>query len=263
MDIAGSTILVTGVTGGIGQALVTDLADRGANLVVTGRRADALEQVAAPVGARSVLADLADPDDVSRLAAECADVDVLVANAALPSTGALLDYTPEQVDRALQVNLRAPIMLGRLLAPHMVEAGRGQLVFIGSMAGKAATAGSSLYNATKFGLRGFSLALRQDLHGTGVGVSIVQPGFVRDAGMFADSGAAPPPGMGTVSPAQVVEGVVRAIEKDLGEVNVAPVATRVLGAVAGQFPGVAEMVQRSGVGERSLQEIVRGQRDKR
>ncbi|MGW1893463.1 SDR family NAD(P)-dependent oxidoreductase [Streptomyces sp. NPDC002004] len=263
MRITGSTVLLTGVTGGIGRAIARGLADRGAKLVFTGRRPDALEQVAAEFGARAVAADLADADDVERLADACADVDVLIANAALPSSGDLLDYTPEQIDRALAVNLRAPVILARRLAPGMVDAGRGHIVLVGSISGKAATRSSSLYNATKFGLRGFALGFRQDLHGTGVGVSLVQPGFVRDAGMFAATGAKPPGGMRTVSPQRVAAGVLRAVERDLCEVNVAPPEMRLLSAIAGQFPGFAERVQRRAGAEGTIRQIVDAQRTSR
>ncbi|MGX7762417.1 SDR family NAD(P)-dependent oxidoreductase [Streptomyces angustmyceticus] len=263
MRIAGSTVLLTGAVGGLGQAIARDLAARGAELILSGRRADALEALAGELGARAVTADLADPDQVDHLAGAAADADIVIANAALPSTGDLLDYTPEQIDRALSVNLRAPVMLARALAPRMVEAGRGHIVLVGSISGKAATKYSSLYSAAKFGLRGFALSLRQDLHGTGVGVSLVQPGAVRDAGMFAATGATPPTGVRMVSPDQVVAGVVRAVERDLCEVNVAPVELKVLSAIAGQFPGLAEKAQRGSSAERTISEVVAAQKGKR
>src|SRR4029453_5378903 len=126
---------------------------------------------AAELGARAAAPDLADPEQVERLAAEAGAVDILVANAALPSSGQLLDYTMEQIDRSLAVNLRAPVALARLLAPAMVTAGRGHIVLVGSLSGKVASPETTLYTAAKFGLRGFAHGLRQDLHGTGVGVS--------------------------------------------------------------------------------------------
>ncbi|WP_330461504.1 SDR family NAD(P)-dependent oxidoreductase [Streptomyces sp. NBC_00820] len=263
MRIAGATVLLTGVTGGIGGALAAELSARGANLVLTGRRGDALAPLADRYGARTILADLADADDVSRLAEEAAGTDILVANAALPSSGDVLDYTPEQMDRALAVNLRAPAMLARLLAPGMVDAGRGHICFVGSLSGLAATKSASLYTATKFGLRGFSLAFRQDLHGTGVGVSIVQPGFVRDLGMFAATGSATPGGVRTVSPDQVVKGVTRAIERDVAEINVAPLELKFLTRIASQFPGFAERVQRMAGAEKTVDGIVAAQRPRR
>ncbi|MGH3310570.1 MAG: SDR family NAD(P)-dependent oxidoreductase [Streptomyces sp.] len=263
MRIAGSTVLLTGATGGVGHALARELKEKGAKLVLTGRRADALEPLAAEFDARTVTADLSDLDHVTRLAEECADTDILIANAGLPNSGDLLDYTPEQLDRALTVNLHAPVLLARLLAPRMVEAGRGHIAFVGSISGKATTRSASLYNATKFGLRGFALGFRQDLHGTGVGVSVVQPGFIRDAGMFAATGVTLPGGMRTVSPGQVASGVTRAVERDAAEINVAPVELRMLSAIAGQFPGFAEKVTRRTSADRTIGQIVKAQREKR
>ncbi|MFD5317626.1 SDR family NAD(P)-dependent oxidoreductase [Streptomyces sp. NPDC127098] len=263
MRIAGATVLVTGAAGGIGGALARRLAAGGAAVVVSGRRADALEPLAAELGARVVAADLADPEQVRRLARECGDVDVLVANAALPGTGDLLEYTPEQIDRALDVNLRAPVMLARLLAPRMVAAGRGHLVFVGSMSGKAATPLSSMYTASKFGLRGFAHGLRLDLRGSGVGVSLVQPGYVRDAGMFAAAGEPTPVSVPTVTPEQVAAAVVGAVEADRGEVNVAPLRLRLLCALAGQFPSLAERGGRRPRGGDVVRRIAEAQRDRR
>ena len=103
----------------------------------------------------------------------------------------------------LEVNLRAPIALARALAPAMISRGSGQMVFISSLAGKVAAPSSSIYSATKFGLRGFALGIREDLRPHGVGVSVVLPGFIRDAGMFADANVELPPGVGTRTPEQV------------------------------------------------------------
>ena len=126
----------------------------------------------------------------------------------------------------------------------MAARGRGHLVFIGSLSGKAATSGSSVYNATKFGLRGFAHGLRQDLHGTGVGVSIVLPGFVADAGMFAEAGAPQQRGVRTVPPGAVARGVLQAITRDRAEISVAPPELR-LGATIGSIaPALAAAVQR-------------------
>lgn len=244
MDLAGARVLLTGASGGIGRALAGALTAAGADLLASGRREAELTALVDEVGGRAVLADLSRREDVVRLLEQARDVDVLVANAALPAAGLLSHFTAEQVDRALEVNLRAPIAMAHALVPGMVERGRGALVFVSSLAGLTASKRASLYNATKFGLRGFGLGLRQDLHGTGVGVSVVLPGFVSEAGMFAESGATPPPGFGTRTPAQVAAAVIQAIAEDRGEVTVAPVLDRLSARLGGLAPGLAERVQR-------------------
>jgi short-subunit dehydrogenase len=237
-------VLVTGATGGIGRAIARAFASRGASLVLTGRRAEVLAGVAEETRGRALECDLANRSDVERLIAEAGSTDVLVANAALPASGSLLEYDQSGIDRALDVNLRSPIALARALAPGMVERGRGHVVFISSLQGRAATPNSSLYVATKFGLRGFALALREDLRGAGVGVSVVMPGFIRDAGMFADSGVRLPFGVGTRTPDQVAAAVISAIERNRAEVVVAPPALRVGAVLAGIAPELSAAVSR-------------------
>ncbi len=254
--------LLTGATGGIGEAIGRALAARGASVLLTGRRADRLAALADDIGGEINVVDLADRDAVLALAARADRIDLLVANAALPASGPATSFTVEEIDRALDVNLRAPIQLARALVPGMVERGRGHVVLVSSLNGKAATAGSAVYSATKFGLRGFAHGLRADLEGTGVGVSVVLPGLIRDAGMFHDSGVKPPRGVGTRTPEEVASAVVAAVEGDRAEVIVAPVAMRAGAAVAGLAPAVAQRLS----GRRSAsvaRDIAAGQRDKR
>jgi short-subunit dehydrogenase len=123
-------------------------------------------------------------------------------------------------------------------------------VFIGSLQSKAASAGASIYCATKFGLRGFALSLRAELAGSGVGVSIVEPGFVRGDGMYADTAIALPRGVGTRTPAQVAAAVARAIERDRGEVVVAPAALGIGAQIAAVAPGFAAWATRLAGGDR-------------
>jgi short-subunit dehydrogenase len=190
--------------------------------------------------------DLASREDVARLAGEAveAPVDVLIANAAVPASGLVTDLSQDQIDRMLEINLRAPIALTRALLPGMIARGRGHTVFISSLQGKAAVPASSLYSAAKFGLRGFALGIREDLRGDGIGVSTVFPGFVRDAGMFADSGVGLPPGIGTRSPDDVAAAVIRAIEHDRAELDVAPLPLRLGTAVSGVAPALSAAVSR-------------------
>jgi short-subunit dehydrogenase len=263
VNVAGRTVLITGATGGLGHAIARRLRAAGAELVLTGRRTEVLEPLAAETGARSLAVDLADPAAVDRLAAECADVDVLVANAGLPASGQITSFSVEELDRALDVNLRAPMVLARHLAERMVARRRGHLVFMSSLAGKVGPPRSAVYSATKFGLRGFAQSLREDLRPSGVGVSAIFPGFVRDAGLFHDSGAKVPPWVGTSSPEAVADAVLRAIEEDRGEVDVAPLGVRAGAKVAGLAPDLAASVSRKLGGQRIAEQHVSGQADKR
>jgi short-subunit dehydrogenase len=263
VNLAGRTVLLTGATGGLGHAIARRLCTEGAQLVLTGRREDVLGALADETGARSIAVDMTDPDAVDRLASECADVDILVANAGLPASGKLTSFSVEEIDRALTVNLRAPIVLARHLAERMVARGSGHLVFMSSLAGKSGTPRTSIYAATKFGLRGFGQSLREDLRGTGVGVSVIFPGFVRDAGLFHDSGAKVPAWVGTSAPEEVAEAVVRAITRDRGEVDVAPIGLRAGTKVAGLAPDLAATVSRKLGGQRIAEQHVVGQTDKR
>ena len=144
----------------------------------------------------------------------------------------------------LDVNLRAPVVLARLLAETMVARRSGHLVFVNSLSGKSAGPRSSLYSATKYGLRGFSLALRQDLEAHGVGVSCVFPGFVRDAGMFASSGASLPPGVGTVTPEAVAAANREGDRAEPRGDRRRPARAPARRAVAGVAPGLSASVQR-------------------
>ena len=168
-------------------------------------------------------------------------------------------FSGDEVDRALDVNLRAPLHLARELAGPMVQRGSGHLVFISSLSGKTASPGSSLYSATKFGMRGYALGLREDLVGTGVGVTTVFPGFIRDAGMFHESNTELPKGVGTRTPEQVAEGVIRGIERNKPEVDVAPLSLRLGSIAAGIAPGMVGAAQRK-LGSRDLAaDLAKGQ----
>src|SRR6478735_6427056 len=233
MQIQGKRVLLTGATGGLGRAIAIALAEGGAEVVLSSRKRDELEKLALDLkgeGLGVAVSDLAEPGAAEALAAEAGKIDVLVANAGLPASGWIEDFSPEEITRAVRVNLEAPMILARQLMGPMIERGDGHLVFVSSLAGKAPSPRASLYNGTKFGLRGFAIALREDLVGkkTGVSASVVMPGFIRDAGMFADSGSKTPPGVGTATPEDVANGVIKAVESNRAEVAIAPSQMRAM-----------------------------------
>ena len=254
---------MTGATGGIGNAIARAFAAQGASLTLTGRRVEVLEPLAGETGGRAVACDLSQREDVERLLHEAGEVEVLVANAALPASGLLTELTQEQIDRMLEVNLRAPVAIAKALAPRMIESGRGHLVFVSSLAGKTASPASSIYSATKFGLRGFALGLREDLRLHGVGVSVVLPGFIHGAGMFADAGIELPRGVATRSPEDVAAGVIKAIERNRAEVEIAPIPLRIGAGVGSVAPALAAAASRLMGSEKIATDLAAGQSDKR
>jgi short-subunit dehydrogenase len=265
VELRSKTALLTGATGGLGRAIASALAAQGATLVLSSRTADELAELAAslPGGPhRTVAADLAEEGAALRLVEEAGAIDILVANAGLPASGRLESFTQEQLGRALRVNLEAPMRMAREVLPSMLERGSGHLVFLSSISGQVGTARASIYAATKFGLRGFAFCLRDDLRGTGVGASVISPGSIRDAGMYAESGAKPPPGVGMGRPEQVGAAVVKAIERDRREITVAPLRQRALARIAINAPELSGRVA-GGLAARVADEIARGQTHKR
>ncbi|MCU1600400.1 MAG: Short-chain dehydrogenase/reductase [Frankiales bacterium] len=245
--LTGRTVLLTGATGGLGGTLARRLRASGAELVLTGRREAELAALAAETGARAIPADLSDAAEVHRLLVEVGAVDVLVSNAALPGTGALTSFTAEQAQRALDVNLGAAVALAHGLLPRMLSKRSGSLVFVSSLAGLTPTPHTSLYNATKFGLRGFALSLHEELRGTGVGAGVVLPGFVRDVGMFAETGLPDPRLFGTCTPDAVADAVLRMIETNPAQLLVGPFTSRVGARLGSLAPALAFRLQRLGL----------------
>ena len=263
MEIQGKRVLLSGATGGLGRAIAEALAGQGAALVLSSRREQELGELARSLPGGEdrhgfVVADLSEEGAAERLVQDAGDLDVLVANAGLPGTGKIEQEPKSEITKTLRVNLESPILMAREVVPRLVEKGEGQIVFIGSLNAKAATPFTSVYCATKFGLRGFALALREDLHPQGVGVSHVMPGFIREAGMFAESGAKPPPGLGTTPPEQVGAAVVTAIRRDRAEVEPATRRLRVVTGIAHRHPELASRVQRRGGADRIARSLHEG-----
>lgn len=238
MEINGTSALVTGASGGIGSAIATLIHGAGSSVIVTGRRTAELETLCMTLceRARAVTADLAEPSGVAAIVEEAKDVDILVFSAALPASGTLEGFTQREIERAVYVNLTATMAITAASLPRLIARRKGHVVFVSSLAGKIPAPGSAIYNGTKAALRVSALSLRDDLRGTGVGVSVIYPGFISGAGMWAETGLKPPRGIRTRTPEQVATAVVRAIRFNKAELDVAPLPLRVTARVASLAP---------------------------
>lgn len=190
MNFHGKRVLVTGAGGGIGSALVTRLIAEGALVLLTGRDETSLRNVIERLGvsgarAAHICADLFQARDRARLCETARSweggIDVLINNAGIADFGMLADRTAIDIERAISINLGAPMDLCRDLLPHLLQRPDARIVNIGSALGGIGFAASSIYCATKFGLRGFSEALRRELADTRVRVHYFAPRATRTA----------------------------------------------------------------------------------
>jgi NAD(P)-dependent dehydrogenase (short-subunit alcohol dehydrogenase family) len=182
---SGQVVVVTGGGRGIGRATALEFASEGANIVVCGRRMDALEEAADEarrwgVEAAVLRCDVAVDEDlvnlVDRTIERFGRIDVLVNNAGVVAGGRLDEISADDVARMVGVNVWGPIRLSQLALPHMRAAKSGTIVNISSMAGRMGMPYYATYCASKFAMRGFSEALRRELAPDGVHVVAVFPG---------------------------------------------------------------------------------------
>jgi NAD(P)-dependent dehydrogenase (short-subunit alcohol dehydrogenase family) len=185
-SIEGEVAIVTGASSGIGAATALELGRRGAKVALAARRADELAGVAQAIkqgGGEALVipTDVTDPGQVERLVRQVTNaygrVDVLVNNAGIGASGKAAEMPTQEFVQVVNANLMGPMLLTRAVLPGMIARRHGAIISVASVAGHVAV--DPLYSATKFGIRGFSLSLRRELHGTGVSASVVSPGFIR------------------------------------------------------------------------------------
>ena len=257
MNLKGANAIVTGGSRGLGPYIARALAREGTNIALAARDAERLETVrneieGLGVKALSIPTDVNLADDRRKLIEQASsglgEIDLLVNNAGIEPTSAFLDIDESRIVETIDTNLTSCLLLMRAVLPAMVDRGKGQVVNIASMAGKIPIPYDSIYSATKFALVGASHAVRSELRGTGVGVSVICPGFVADAGMYADAvdetGVAAPAIAGTSRPEQVANAVVRAAKHDVAEVIVTPLSGRPLAAAAAFAPSLGQIMMR-------------------
>jgi uncharacterized protein len=228
MDLEGRTALVTGANRGIGRAITSELAHRGARVLAGVRDRDPahLEQVPVHANVEAVRVDLSSRESIeeslAELGAAAGKLDLLVNNAGVYDGGLVEDQDLDALYELPQVNLVAPMHLTRGLLPTLARR-RGKVVNNVSIAGYAVFPGSAVYGATKAGLAGFSDALRREVADTGVSVlHLVTPGVDTDMmdEVEADyEGHVDAQGWGHVDPAEWADKVADAIEDDRDELN--------------------------------------------
>jgi short-subunit dehydrogenase len=234
--------LITGGSSGIGAAVADGLAAAGCRLVVLGRDRDRLDAVARRTGARTVVADLCTPGGLARAAEAAANVDLLVNSAGLGWAGDLAAMAQPDIDALVALNLTAPMRLTRAALPGMRQRGRGQLVYVSSIAA-VGVGGESVYAATKAGLRAFADSVRLEMTGEGIGVTTLLPGAVRTP--FFDHRGLPYDRRfpRQLDAAEVASALLAALERGDSEVFVPrwlTVAARVRGATPELFHRLAQ-----------------------
>ncbi len=183
-DLSGKTALVTGASGGIGEAVAKSLHGQGATVVLHGTRAEKLEALSAELGDRShvVTANLGDREAVAGVidaaAEKAGPVSILVNNAGITRDNLAMRMKDEEWDQVLEVNLTASMILCRAALRNMMKARHGRIISISSIVGVTGNPGQTNYAASKAGMIGYSKSLAQEVASRGVTVNIVAPGFI-------------------------------------------------------------------------------------
>lgn len=257
-NIINKRVLLTGAASGIGRELALQLADRGARLMLVDRNPNGLEETAAQcreksIEAKTCVADLTEPEAIDQIVTFVRDVmggaDILINNAGLGYYGSSDKMTPEQYESILAVNFTAPICLTQKMLPLLLENEESHLVNMASMYGLFPTQRSSIYHATKYGLVGYSLALRTEYARYRLGVSTICPGFVSTPFLnnlmtSNNKTAKAPPKWMTTTPEKIAIATINAINHNHRLVRLTP-AAKICDWLQRGVPGLIDLIYRA------------------
>jgi 3-oxoacyl-[acyl-carrier protein] reductase len=184
-DLNGRTALITGATGGIGMEVAKALHSQGAEVVLTGTRQNALDDLMADLGDRchALTANLSDREAVAGLADQAAEktgkpVDILVNNAGITRDGLMMRMKDEDWDAVMEVNLNAAMILSRAVLRGMMKNRWGRIIQMSSIVGYTGNPGQANYAAAKAGMTGFTKALAAEVASRGITANVIAPGFI-------------------------------------------------------------------------------------
>jgi short-subunit dehydrogenase len=221
--ISGKHVLLTGGSRGIGPVIADALAKLGAHLALAARSEEGLNNVIKSLSKYDVQT-LAVPIDLSQsnsphelistVIKYFGTIDILINNAGLETEGAYAHLTWEAIRETIEVNLIAPMALTYLVLPQMLRRNQGHIVNIASIAAKSGAPYGATYCGTKAGLAEWTRGMRLELGGSGIHFSTIFPGYITEVGMFARFHKTPPWIVGSCTPSQVAQAVVRALERE-------------------------------------------------
>ena len=243
----GKVALVTGAARGLGKCTASNFAREGSRLVITDIDAAELERTAGEMSlagheTHPYVTDISDRDACLKLAEKVRDevgqVDVLVNNAAIALNERILDMSEEAFRRITDVNLLGQVWMMQAFVPEMVRRGRGHVVNICSILGKVAVPRLGAYTATKFAFAGLTDTIRQELRGSGVDFTIVNPGYIA-TGMF--EGAKVPIITSWQDPQHVADALLEAVKKNRAEIYVPRFMTRLSAILRAINPRIVDL----------------------
>ena len=257
-DLRGKLVLITGAARGMGKAHALNFAREGSRLIVTDVDTEELEKTAEELRSRgcethTYFLDVSDRqaclDLAEKAESEVGPLDVLVNNAGIVENYAVLDLSEKSLRRMMEVNYFGQVWMMHAFVPRMIKRGRGHVVNICSVAGKVGNPLMGGYCATKHATIGITDTIRQEVHGTGVNFTIVNPGYVK-TGMF--EGAKLPFITSWQTPEQVSDAMMNGIKKNKLEVNVPALAVWGMGFARGMYAGIVDVLFRLFKQEKSM-----------